>query len=52
LTIARIMRFVPSPFLACHSDWPIFHHMHQQPAHAPFFPNSAAKSSQRAGVTG
>ena len=40
------------PWLSSTSDWPMRHHVHQHPAHAPFLPKSDSKSSQRSGVRG
>src|SRR5439155_24952454 len=41
-----------SPFCFTHSARSRRHHMHQQPAHAPFLPNKVSRSGQRAAVMG
>ena len=41
-----------APFCALHCASGNRHHMHQQPAQAPFRPNNFMKSAQRAGVSG
>src|SRR5207249_1901802 len=51
-TSARIAFLLRAPCPCRYSAAVSRDHMHQQPAHAPFLPNSFSKSAHRAGVSG